>query len=274
MTAHFSLVTPLPTARFHTMTKDLVDALLALNTKNRDMREAVVEGYQRAIASGFWVPTNQGIGVAAEGFLIDGQHRLEALKASGYPAVVMLVVTGLPAKAMAAVDGGVNRAPRDYLKLLFDTKISIHVAGILRCCMMAADGFPAIKYQPQEYANALERLGDSISAVLEQEHTSKLPAAVVSGLVDAYYKGYTAEVKSFTKALATGEMLEKDNPALLLRNWLNSHRGLGGSSGMIERYRKTTRALQAWVDQRPLAKLCRNKAPISPAKSVKEASNV
>jgi hypothetical protein len=99
-----------------------------------------------------------------------------------------------------------------------------------------------------------------------------MPAAVVAALVDAHHKGYQSEVEAFTKALATGEMLERDNPALVLRNWIANTRGNGGAITLMERYRKTTRALQAWIDQRPLSKLYRTKAPLAGAQRCAAAS--
>jgi hypothetical protein len=260
------LITDKPTASFVTMTRDLVEALLALNTKNRNRRTMVVNNYQRALECNLWVPTNQGIGVSASGFLVDGQHRLEALRAAGYPPIVMLVATGLPDEAMAAVDGGANRTARDYMQFMFDTKVSAFVSALLRTSMLARDEFSTtMKYQPREYALHLEKLGDSISHLVKLGHVGKLPASVVAALADAHHKGYQEEVESFSKALATGEMLERNNPALLLRNWIVSTKGNGGHGMMMERYRKTTRALQAWIEQRPLSKLYRTKSPLAAA---------
>lgn len=259
-----TLITKTLSSSFQPMTKELVDALLALNTKNRNQRATVVATYKRAMARGLWVPTNQGIGVAANGFLVDGQHRLEALRDAGYPAVVMLLVTGLSDEALAAVDGGSNRTPKDYLKFMFDTKISAQVSAMLRASMLAADGFSvATRYQPQEFAAHLEKMGESIDALMGLERATKLPAAVLAALMDAHSKGYEEEGLSFAKALLTGEMLERNNPALLLRNWLATDKGSGGSTSLVERYTKTTRALQAWVDQKPIGKLYRTRSPIA-----------
>lgn len=259
------LITLQPSAQFVLMTKPLVDALLAMNTRNRNLRQSVVATYKRTIEKNLWLPTNQGIGVSISGFLIDGQHRLEALREAGYPKVTMLVVTGLADETMAAVDGGVNRNARDYLQFMFDTKVSAFVSATLRTSMLAAVGFPLIKYQPQEYAEHLEKLGGSISELLKLERISKLPAAVFAAIVDTHSNGYQSESIEFAKALLTGEMLAKDNPALVLRNWLATSNGSGGNTAMVERYKKTTRAIQAWIEQRPLAKLYRSKTTLREA---------
>jgi len=88
------LIAKKPTATFVTMTRELVDALLVLNTKNRCQRPEIIKTYRRAMDNNFWVTTNQGIGVAASGFLVDGQHRLEAAKREGL-SVPYRVIDGL-----------------------------------------------------------------------------------------------------------------------------------------------------------------------------------
>lgn len=251
-----------PSAIFAVMTKDLVDDLLILNTRNRNLQPNAVAFYRRAIEAGHWVVTGEGISVSASGFLINGQHRLEALRAAGYPPLTMLLVLGLPDEALGAVDTGKNRSARDYLQLMFNAKVSNFVAALLRTSMSAAKSFAPGKFLPQEYAEKLEELGPSIEELLEIEGLGKLPAAVVAALMDAHHKGYRDDTLAFAKALASGEMLERDNPALVLRNWIANNKGPGGELVMTERYRKTTNALQAWIDRRPLSKLYRKKSPL------------
>lgn len=266
MTIKHRLITKKPEAAFVLMTEELVDQLLELNTRNRNQRPSVVAAYQRAFEDGRWVATNQGIGVSASGFLLDGQHRLEALREAGYPLIMMLLVTGLPDEAMAAVDAGANRSAQDYLKFLFDTNVSALVAAVLRTSMSAAEDFVLTKYQPAEYAEAFQEKAKSITAVLKVANVWKLPAAITAALVDAHHKGYESEVIAFTVALTTGEMLARDNPAMLLRNWIAAHKGNGGNTIMKERYWKTTRALRAWVEQQPLTKLySKKRAPLAEA---------
>lgn len=259
-----------PTSLFAVMTKDLVDDLLSLNTRNRNLLPDTVDFYRRAIEAGHWVVTGEGISVSASGFLINGQHRLHALRAAGYPPITMLLVLGLTDEALGAVDTGKNRSARDYLQLMFDVKVSNFVAALLRTSMTASRSFTPGKFLPQEYAQNLEELGPSIARLLEIEGLGRMPAAVVAPLVDAHHKGYQEETLTFAQALASGEMLERDNPALVLRNWIANNKGPGGQSVLTERYRKTTGALQAWIDRRPLTKLYRRKTLL--ANAVKEAA--
>lgn len=257
-----NLVTASPEATFATATREIVDDLLSMNTRNRNLRPNTVKMYQRALMSGEWVPTNQGVGVSASGFLIDGQHRLEALRACNYPPVLMLIVTGLPDAAMAAVDGGANRRPQDYLHFLFNTRVSNQVSAILRTSMLASVSFSSMtqKFSPNEYAARFDDLKESISAILEIDGASQFPAAVLAALVDAHHKGLHYETMAFARAVFTGEMLERNNPALVLRSWVSSKRGHGGGVELvIDRYRKTTKALQSWVDCKPMLLLRKTK---------------
>jgi hypothetical protein len=253
-----NIVTEEPASSFVVMTKDLVDRLLEINTRNRNMRPQVVEYYRQCIENGMWLPTNQGIGVSASGFLIDGQNRLEALKEAGYPHVRMLLVTGLSDQAMAAVDSGANRSARDYLHFLFDTKVSAQIAAILRTLLLEehkGGTSTFAKFAPQQYAEKLQEVGDSINAILSVEGIGKTHAPVLAAIVLAHHNGYVDESIKFAELLATGEMLERDNPVLVLRNWLNTTKGGGGAPLVIERYQKTVRALQLFIDGKKINRL-------------------
>jgi hypothetical protein len=106
--------------------------------------------------------------------------------------------------------------------------------------------------------------------VMAIQHISRLPAAIVAAIVDACDKGYSDEALEFTKALTTGEMLERDHPALVLRNWIANTRGSGSGSVLRERFKKTTSALQAFIEQRPLTKLYLRKMPLSVARHIND----
>ena len=100
-------------ARFVTATKELVDALLAINQRNRKVRLGTVQRYERHIKRGEWCETNQGIGVTSDGLLADGQHRLLAIRNCGYPPVPLLLVTGLDPGVFQFIDNGAKRSFHD-----------------------------------------------------------------------------------------------------------------------------------------------------------------
>ena len=69
------------------LTKEIVDQMLAANTKNRSVRTRHVETLARQMRNGFFVPNNGQAIVINKSFtwLLDGQHRLLAIRAAGYP---------------------------------------------------------------------------------------------------------------------------------------------------------------------------------------------
>ena len=253
-----NFITSKPVCSIVPATRELVDSLLALNTRNRALRPSVVKDYVRYIKLGHWLITNQGIGVSQSGVLVDGQHRLEAIKAAGYPVgIQLLVVTGLSELTMAAVDAGTNRSARDFLTLFHNTRVSSFSAAVVRTLLLAGRNFSGGggKFDAYEYAEAFSRYAAMLAELLTVAGMGKLPAAVVAALVDLMSKGYSEETIAFAKALTTGEMLGKDHPALVLRNFLQANTGHGGTQGMIERFRKTQRALAAFIEDRPITRL-------------------
>lgn len=247
-----------PAARFFTMSQELVDGLLALNTRNRSIRKRTVAHYARILQEQYWVETNQGVGVSTEGVLIDGQHRLLALREAGYPAVTMLVVVGLPPDAGAAVDNGVNRSAADYLHFLFDTQITNYIAAALRAVLCYENNFTdwANKRLPQEYAVAYAEYGPSIALVLTIPGYRQFPSSFGAALIVAHHSGVAAEtIREFAAATLTGEMLAKGDPALALRKFFANTRGQNTGHMIVERFQKTTSALMSYIKGKPVVAL-------------------
>ena len=99
-----------------TITPELAAEYLSKNIKNRSIRKQVVEAYAREIKRGTFVLTHQGIAFDENGQLIDGQHRLMAIAASGTP-VKMVVSRGVVPTALTVVDRGASRTIRDVIAL-------------------------------------------------------------------------------------------------------------------------------------------------------------
>lgn len=90
------------------------DELLAMNTKNRRQAAACIERYASDMAEGRWVFNGAPIVIDTDGRLADGQHRLEALKASG-STLPFLVVNGVQPSAFETIDDGKKRSVGDVL---------------------------------------------------------------------------------------------------------------------------------------------------------------
>lgn len=99
------------------MTPEWAQSILASqNNQNRKIRPNAVKKIAAAITSGDWKVTHQGIAIDANGQLQDGQHRLNAIVATGIPVSVLLT-TGCDPSSFDVLDCGVNRTAADALHL-------------------------------------------------------------------------------------------------------------------------------------------------------------
>lgn len=109
------------------ITPEQAKHLLQGNTDNRPRRRGWVDYLAGCIERGEWMLTHQGIALAPNGRLLDGQHRLAAIVKANRP-VSMLVTFDAPEATFAALDQlkprsnadalGMTRAEAAALKLI------------------------------------------------------------------------------------------------------------------------------------------------------------
>lgn len=231
--------------------KPLVDSLLAINTKNRNLRPGVVDRYMRDISSGKWVLTNQGIGVSKNGVLIDGQHRLHAIKKSGYPPVPLLIVYGLDENAQLAVDQQSKRSARDCLQFAFGVRVSRSAPAVASVILRSERSNFMVSPTISEVMDSVADNMDAIEYVVSvPANASFFAAAYLAAFVVAIKQGANKErVADFMRQVESGEMLEKTMPAFHLRNLIiHSKSASGGSLIQLERFQKTTKAINAYLN--------------------------
>ena len=232
-----------------TATKEIVDSLLAMNTDNRSVKNLVVAQYSDIINAGKWEVTNQGIGVSENGLLIDGQHRLLAIKKCGYPPVKFLLVTGLNESVRLCVDTHTKRTMRDLLCFAFDCRITKHAPAICRTILsIEAKNKAASVY---DVMDAVTLYKDEIDAVVSAPSAVKFfPAAVLAGFVWVAKKhGAIKETVEFIKIVEGGEMLTKKMPGYHLRNFIVTNKGTGGGFVTVkERFLKSVKSAEAYIE--------------------------
>ncbi len=96
------------------ITPEMAAEWLTKNTQNRHARKTIVAQYARDMKAGKWHETHQGIAFDRLGNLVDGQHRLMAIVASGV-SVMMMVTTGLEPECRVAVDAHAKRLMDDRM---------------------------------------------------------------------------------------------------------------------------------------------------------------
>lgn len=105
-----------PSAQVEAITPDMAEAWLKANTRNRRLRQEVVNAYAADMAAGRWQFTGETVKFDRGGNLSDGQHRLAAIAQSG-ATVPMLVIRGLDPDAQHVMDTGAKRTAGDALAL-------------------------------------------------------------------------------------------------------------------------------------------------------------
>lgn len=121
-----------PEAVFMDVTPEMAEAWLVLNASNRSLSEHLVADHRRSIEAGGWLNNGETIKLSRGPVvrLLDGQHRLEAIRRSGI-TVHCLVVRGLDPKTQATIDIGRKRSAADQLTINGEANGHV-VAAILR----------------------------------------------------------------------------------------------------------------------------------------------
>ncbi|NBW12652.1 MAG: hypothetical protein EBR82_31975 [Caulobacteraceae bacterium] len=109
------------------ITPEIAKQLLEGNEGNRVLRCATVEFLRLAILRGEWKLSHQGIAIANDGRLIDGQHRLTAIVEANV-AVLMMVARDVPPETFQVVDRGVRRTLADVAR---EDRILIEIASLI-----------------------------------------------------------------------------------------------------------------------------------------------
>jgi hypothetical protein len=98
------------------MTPEWASELLKNNTNNRGLSRTKVKSFARQIVNGKWRKTGQGISIATNGRLLDGQTRLNAVVQSEN-TVPMVIAWNCDEDSFAVFDTGRARSATDVLKI-------------------------------------------------------------------------------------------------------------------------------------------------------------
>jgi hypothetical protein len=115
------------------VTPALAVELLARNVGNRRLRPFRLKYFMGLMRSGRWEPHHQGIALDENGNLLDGQHRLMAIRDTGC-AVWMNVSSGVPRRAFLYIDTHATRSIEDA------TGIGGSVVAVANCLLRVCLG--------------------------------------------------------------------------------------------------------------------------------------
>lgn len=207
----------LPTAEVVLVDPWLARIWLAGNTSNRRLRRLATEEYARDMAAGKWKLTGDAVKFAADGTLLDGQHRLHAIIEADVP-VPMFVVRGIEKDAQAAMDIGRKRYAHDALRLRGQDTLAHEVSSITRSVLMYggidrptvaevvefAEAHTARLMEAAQYGHKIKGAGLRGGSIWGAAHF------ILAGIDEV-------DAAAFAEAIASGVMLTDSDPVLHLR---------------------------------------------------------
>lgn len=203
--------------------KAVAQEWLTHNTKNRNLRSALVQKYARDLAGGRWHQTGDPIQFDKTGRLLNGQNRLTALVIADV-TIPMLVIRGLESECQRFMDIGSKRTVADALKL-----DDVPNAG--RLSTAAGFLFMHLNGTRPTHAEVLELIQDEPDLDVSAQVGERLKRALGgSGGLYAVAFHVLADVdlpdaNRFFEGLVYGDSLTRGSPILALRNRLLANTG-------------------------------------------------
>lgn len=236
--------------------------------RNRNLVAGTIERYSSDIRAGLWQITHQGIAIDREGNVIDGQHRLLAICATGIP-LLLLVVRGLDPRAMEVIDRGRLRTMAHTLQMMYPREGPASPFSSTKDVVSAARRM----YWGPRFPDQYKAVTDSALRVFIDEHMDailflqnfkfhKLGGASFSGVIGrAFYTADLADLRLFCNiARAEVDHTEIDLPdreISMIKQYVAhvTKATKGGGTLMLEHYCKAQRALRAFLDHQKIGKL-------------------
>lgn len=206
---------------------------LSTNTKNRNIRPALVDGYARDMARGAWVFSGDAIRFDTTGTMVDGQHRCLAIVKANV-TLPMVVIRNLTEKSWDTIDIGASRTYRDALGRRGEGN-SASLAAICRRALMWERGqrtnVGTIKPTHAEmdvFLSTHPEVRRSAEFADRHRGTSGIPGSVL-GLAHWVLTSIDYDTASeFLSRVVDGVGLDSDSPILAFRNRLTKEREHGG----------------------------------------------
>ena len=247
-------------AHIITSSKAVVDALLAMNTRNRAIKPTQVLRLTQDVQAGKFVLTNQGIGVSISGVLNDGQHRLVALRDAGYPPVELLIVTGLSDESQALVDQQAKRSQADVVSLLLNQTVSTRIIAVINAESRVRQSGDAFSYKASSecvmggyaLAEVFAERGEEIASVIQACGSTK--AFVCASVLEYAKQTALSQALDFAEKLRLGVDLNGNDPVYRLREAFIKRKSEfgGGAQAGIRAYAATASACIAHSRREPL----------------------
>lgn len=222
---------------------------------NRNLSISTASRYAKTMSEGRWLLTHQGIAFDSDGFLIDGQHRLQAVILAATP-IEMFVAVGFNNDTFAVLDSGLRRQAGQLVK----GKYGVMLAAAARF-LGAVDGTLTGHLASGVFAAQADN--DQILAVVEawpeaadHAHVAQsacaaariTPAPHLAVLAQAARTQYAPRLGEWGRGIVDGVGLEATDPRLVLRTrFIRDNKTFRGPAGRILAYAYTVKAWNAYA---------------------------
>lgn len=206
--------------------------LLQSNTHNRPVSRTNFLIVKTALERGEWKFNGEAIKIAADGTILDGQHRLLACVETGTP-FKSLIIYGLPHETQATMDTGKSRELKDVLALRGHTKtnaLAAAVKAVLRADLFSVKAAlkPGSVY-PVTNAQGVERVESDPAIKWAATEGGKfikigLPGRIAALFIYRFSKIDEEDAAVFFERLLSGAGLAENDPIFQLRETLISSR--------------------------------------------------
>lgn len=236
------------------VTPEIAREWLGYNTHNRRLRDRVIRAYAADMTAGAWRWNGESIKFAADGALLDGQHRLAAVIEANVD-VTMLVIRGLPNETQETMDGGAKRKFSDVLQLRGEPQY-IRLASIARMVHLWESGYRLTggpNYAPTnaQLFQTIEKypyLREGAQAADQVSRGSGLPPSIV-GLCWWLFDQLDAEdADFFFSRLRDGQSMAKGDSIYELRRAVVASRSVRGERSQAYLTAITIKAWNAYRD--------------------------
>lgn len=226
------------TDSFHTqvvdMTPEWASDILKNNINNRGLSSTKVKSFAKQIVNGKWRKTGQGISIAHNGRLLDGQTRLSAVVQSGC-SVPMVIAWNCDEDSFAVFDTGRARSATDVLKIAGLTQHQGIVSSGLRLAIPLIENPEAYFVISQGITN--EEILDlwnqskdqcewcaNLSSSVHKQFSTFSKSIYFTFLYLAMNKGWESNLLlEFSNLFGSGADLESGSPILAYRQYVTNN---------------------------------------------------
>jgi hypothetical protein len=256
------------------ITPEMASELLSRNTHNRNRSEGYEQMYASIMAAGLWKRTTQGIHIAEDGTLLDGQTRLHAVVLANRP-VELFVTRDEPPDVQEALDIGRCRRVSDIYAL----RGVMHAKQVTSTCRALwildhEGGLPHRPISNQEIDGLYEKYEIGLAWRTSAEASRKLSSNYYFAPLVWCYPEFSTEVQVFNQSVQRGDCLALIDPALVLRTWLLASPPRGGATATRDVIMKTCSALLAAIEGRPMQRLQIGEHGYVGLRRLKEAASI